>query len=161
SINIRETALVTPPDTQMAVGPNTVVGAVNRALTLTDKTGGARVGPIQSNTFFSPIGNPTTRYTDPQVMYDDQACRFYICAIEVIDATRLHDTIDFAVSRTSSPATLTDADWIFFPRITSVNEGGTEKIDFPKLGWNNDAVFVSINQYNPTTSFNFDHNLIL
>jgi hypothetical protein len=159
NINIHQTALVTPPDTQMAVGLDTVVGAVNRAITLTDKTGGARVGPIQTNTFFSPIGNPTGRYGDPQVLYDDQAGRFYVCAIEFSTVSTLLNTIDFAASKTNSPATLTAADWTFFPRITSVNEGGTQLIDFPKMGWNNDAVFVSTNQFSASSLFN--HNLIL
>jgi hypothetical protein len=160
NIDIHQTVLVTPPDTQMAVGLNTVVGAVNRAITLTDKTGGARVGPIQTNTFFSPIGNPTGRYGDPQVIYDDQAGRFYICGIERNPVDTL-STIDFAVSKTNSPATLTTADWTFFPRIASMNEGGTEFPDFPKMGWNNDAVFVSTNQFSSTSPGIFDHNLIL
>jgi hypothetical protein len=159
-INIDQTLHVTPPDTQMAVGPNTVVGAVNRSITLTDKTGGARVGPILSSTFFASIGDPNGRYSDCQVMYDDQAGRFYFSTEEVNPVSTL-STIDFAVSKTNSPATLTAADWTFFPRITSVNEGGTEFPDFPKMGWNNDAVFFSTNQFSSVSPVVFDHNLIL
>ena len=33
-INFTQTSLGTPPDTQMAVGPSTVVGAVNTAITV-------------------------------------------------------------------------------------------------------------------------------
>src|SRR5262249_42712030 len=39
------------------------------------------------------------------------------------------------------------------------NEGGTEFPDFPKMGWNNDAVFVSFNQF--AGGIFFDHNLVL
>src|SRR5262249_5874753 len=49
--------LLTPPDTQVAVGPTSVVGAVNVAITLTNKTGGNRVGPIQFSTFFASISD--------------------------------------------------------------------------------------------------------
>src|SRR5437899_2505404 len=81
-INFNQAFDGTPPDTMMAVGPNTVVGAVNVAITLTNKSGGARVGPTPFATFFSTIFTSGDRFSDPYVVYDDQADRFYVTILE-------------------------------------------------------------------------------
>jgi hypothetical protein len=162
-INFGAAADSTPPDTMMAVGPNSVVGAVNVALTITNKTGGARSTETFA-TFFSSILPAGHGFSDPYTLYDDQAGRFYVAILDFArDAAgnplATNSALDFAVSTSNSPTTLSTTglapDWHVFARITSVNEGDAYFPDFPKLGWNNDAVFVSTNQFG--ASF---HNLI-
>src|SRR5579871_818011 len=133
-----------PPDATAAVGPNTVIETVNRAITLMDKTGSTRVGPIDLSTFFSSIFTAHDFIMDPSVVYDDQAGRFYVVLEE---SGFVQGQLDFAVSKGSNPATLGPTDWSFYA-ITEVNEGGTASPGIPKIGWNDDAVFLSTNQGN-------------
>ncbi|HLJ97223.1 MAG TPA: hypothetical protein VKU02_28950, partial [Gemmataceae bacterium] len=149
---------LTPPDTMLAVGPNTVIGAVNDSITLTNKTGGGRVGPTFFGTFFTSVFNPAHLFSDCQTMYDDQSGRFYVCILEYDPNTNIAE-LDFAASKGNSPGGLGSADWHFY-QIAEVNEGATEFPDFPKMGWNNDAVFISTNQFSLSSGF-FDHNHIL
>jgi uncharacterized repeat protein (TIGR01451 family) len=162
-INFNQTSCgCTPPDTMMAVGSNTVLGAVNTALVLKSKTGTTIAGPEEFSTFFSSIHQPGDGFSDPYVVYDDQAGRYYAGLIEYPSSGTV-GYYDFAASNSSSPTGLSvgtaAGQWTVFSQISSVNEGGTEFPDFPKMGWNNDAVFVSFNQFLGGASF--DHNLIL
>jgi uncharacterized repeat protein (TIGR01451 family) len=162
-INFNQTSCgCTPPDTMMAVGPTTVVGAVNTALVLKNKSGSTLAGPIEFSSFFSSIYQPGDLMSDPFVVYDDQASRYYVGLIEFPSSATV-GFYDFAASNSSSPTGLTigtaAGQWTVFSQISSVNEGGTEFPDFPKMGWNNDAVFVSFNQFLGGSSFN--HNLVL
>jgi uncharacterized repeat protein (TIGR01451 family) len=162
-INFNQTSCnCTPPDTMMAVGPTTVLGAVNTALVLKSNTGSTIAGPEEFGTFFSSIHQSGDGFSDPYVIYDDQAMRYYAGIIK-FPSSATTGFYDFAVSNSSSPTGLTigagPGQWTVFSQITSVNEGGTEFPDFPKMGWNADAVFVSFNQF-AGGSF-FDHNLVL
>src|SRR5262249_45177332 len=110
---------------------------------------------------FAPIMRPDSLgFSDPYVLYDDQVDRFYVGIIELfIDpftGAFLAD-LDLAVSNSGSP----EIDGWMAPReITTVEEGGNYFADFPKMGWNHDAVFVSFNQFDAFAGF-FDHNLIV
>jgi uncharacterized repeat protein (TIGR01451 family) len=162
-INFNQTSCnCTPPDTMMAVGPTTVLGAVNTALVLKSNTGSTIAGPEEFGTFFSSIHQGSDGFSDPYVNYDDQANRYYVGIIEY-PSSATTGFYDFAVSNSSSPTGLTigtgPGQWTVFSQITSVNEGGTEFPDFPKMGWNADAVFVSFNQF--AGGAFFDHNLVL
>jgi hypothetical protein len=156
-INFQDSGGFTPPDTMMAVGPQAVVGAVNTAITLKSKTGAVLAAPEQFSTFFASIFQAGDTFSDPYLLYDDQAQRFYVAVLE-IPANEQQTVIDFAVSNSANPTDLSSANWTVFAPITSANEGGTELPDFPKMGFNNDAVFISTNQFSATS---FTHNLIL
>jgi uncharacterized repeat protein (TIGR01451 family) len=162
-INFNQTSCgCTPPDTMMAVGPSTVVGAVNTALVLKDKSGNTLAGPEEFSTFFSSIHRSGDGFSDPYVVYDDQAGRYYVGLIEY-PSSGTTGYYDFAASNSNSPTGLTvgtgAGQWTVFSQISSVNEGGTQFPDFPKMGWNNDAVFVSFNEFAGGVSFS--HNLVL
>jgi hypothetical protein len=162
-INFNQTSCgCSPPDTMMAVGPTTVVGAVNTALVLKDKSGNVQAGPEEFSTFFSSIHRAGDSFSDPYVIYDDQAGVYYVGIIEYPAAANV-GYFDFAVSNSNTPTGLTvgtgAGNWTVFAQISSVNEGGAQFPDFPKMGWNNDAVFVSFNQFLSGSSFS--HDLVL
>jgi hypothetical protein len=157
NINFQDSGGFTPPDTMMAVGPKSVVGAVNTAITLIAKTGTVESPPEQFSTFFASIFKPGDTFSDPYVVFDDLAQRFYVCVLE-IPSNQQQTVIDFAASTTSDPTDLTSANWTVFAPITSANQGGTQLPDFPKMGFNSDAVFISTNQFSAT---GFTNNLIL
>jgi uncharacterized repeat protein (TIGR01451 family) len=162
-INFNQTSCgCSPPDTMMAVGPTTIVGAVNTALVLKDKSGNVLAGPEEFSTFFSSIHRAGDRFSDPYVIYDDQAGVYYVGIIEYPSAANV-GYFDFAVSNSNTPTGFTvgtgAGNWTVFAQISSVNEGGAQFPDFPKMGWNNDAVFVSFNQFLSGSSFS--HDLVL
>lgn len=147
-----------PPDTQMAVGPSSVITGVNTAFMIQSKTGEVIAGPTEGSTFFASVIQPDQSYRgDPQVVYDSIANRFYLAGFE-LSGDRTHGSFDLAVSKTSNPTSLTTADWYLY-RFDSVAENGTQFPDFPKLGFNKDGIFVSFNQF--FYGLAFTHNLIL
>ena len=164
-INYNQTGIssqYTPPDTMMAVGPTTVVGAVNTALVLKDKAGNPLTPVEQFSTFFNSIRRSTDGFSDPCLIYDDQAGRYYVGIIEY-PSIGMTGYLDFAVSNSNTPTGLNigtgAGDWTVFSQISSVNENNTQFPDFPRMGWNNDAVFVSFNQFASGTTFS--HDLVL
>src|SRR5262249_43146183 len=66
-INFNQTSGGTPPDTMMAVGPTTVLGAVNTALVLKSKTGATIAAPTEFSSFFASIVRPGDLFSDPYV----------------------------------------------------------------------------------------------
>ena len=60
-------------------------------------------------------------FAEPYVLYDDQAGRFYIAAIEFNFNTGIA-SVDFAVSKTSTPGSLSSADWNFY-KISTTESG--------------------------------------
>ncbi|HLJ97468.1 MAG TPA: PKD domain-containing protein, partial [Gemmataceae bacterium] len=164
-IKSADTSGSTPPDSMMAVGPNSTVETVNTAIIIKSKDGHLLAGPVEFLTFLSGVVANGDVCAEPQLLYDDQAGVFYLCVLEyAYDALGhpdiSHASIDLAASKTSNPTSLGNLDWTLFARITSVTEGGTEFPDVPKLGWNKDAVFVSTNQFSQNFQ-SYDHNLIL
>jgi len=129
----------------MAVGPSSVINAVNTAMRIQSKTGALIAPATEFSTLFAPVLTAGDGFSDPQVMYDDLAGRFYVCVLELNAAG--NSDLDFAVSTTSSPSDFSSASWTDFTKITAVEEGGADFADFPKMGWNADAVFVSLNQF--------------
>lgn len=147
----------TPPDTQIAVGPSSVLGAVNTGIVLKSKTGTVIAPPTEASTFFASVATPGNDFGDPYALYDDDADRFYLGVYEAVPSVT-HGFFDLAISKSSTPATLTAADWYFY-RFNSASEGNTQFPDFPKMGWNKDAIFSSFNQF--AGGADFTHNLIL
>jgi uncharacterized repeat protein (TIGR03803 family) len=147
---------LTPPDTILAVGPTAVVEAVNTALVFKDKTTGASLVPAQQFTsFFASLLTPGDWFSDPYVLYDDQIQRFYVGVLEITGDEEYSD-FDLAISNSSNPLDGFGS----FHKFTSVREGNTEFADFPKMGWNADAVIVSFNQFSSING-GFNHDLIL
>lgn len=98
----------TPPDTQAAVGPDSVVEMVNTTGRTTNKAGG-NASDFNLSDFFGapviPMNEP--RYSDPRVIYDDLSDRFF-AAMLIFDgcdgcATEDDSEIDIAVSGSNQP----------------------------------------------------------
>ncbi|HLJ97953.1 MAG TPA: PKD domain-containing protein, partial [Gemmataceae bacterium] len=145
------------PDPIMGVSPTTVASVASFSIALTNRSGGGSVGPVDFFTFFSSVFVPNDfGLGGGQVLYDDQAGRFYVAAEEIDSSSTV--AMDFAVSKTSSPATLGSGDWNFF-HITEANEGDNLEAFTYLMGWNSDAVFLSMGMFHGEVTF--DHNLIL
>jgi hypothetical protein len=120
-----------PPDTNAAVGNNFVVETVNVQIRIFDKaTGGILLDEPLATFFGAPSGG------DPYVIYDDRADRWYVSAFDS-NGTGLF----LAVSKDGNPL------HGFLPTYHLTNVGGFP--DYAKPGFNNDAIFISFNNFGP------------
>jgi len=117
-----------PPDTNAAVGNNFVVETVNVQMRIFNKTTGAMLLDQSLSTLFGA-------YTggDPYVVYDDTADRWYISAFNDLDSLLLAVSVDG------------DPTHGFLPTYHLTNVGGFP--DYQKLGFNEDAIFISYNDF--------------
>jgi len=138
---------IIPPDTIGAAGPNHLVEFTNDVVGIFSKTG-ARLREVTLEQFFSPL-NPTFTF-DPRVLYDQYSGRFIAVALDGFDAP--NSWLLLAVSETSDPT----GRWFFWK--IDADMDGTQQTDqwadFPDLGVDQDAVYLTANMY-PTTGNNF------
>src|SRR6516225_9084299 len=118
-----------PPDTNAAVGNNFVVETVNLQIRVFDKTTGVRLLDEPLRTLF---GEPTGG--DPYVLYDDVSDRWYVSALDTNDTG-----LFLAVSSDGNPLHA-------FQTFHIANLGFP---DYPKPGFNKDAIFISYNDFGP------------
>ena len=146
-----------PPDTHIAVGP--MLGSAGRVIMVTngdvqiwDKTAPIPTllaGPSALTALFPPAG------FDPVVLYDQHSGLFFIVCLN--GTTPATSVINIAVSTSATPTTLTAADWIFLsgPGTQVMPSSGTSTwADYPKIGADASALFVTTNQFSaPPTTF--------
>jgi len=133
-------ASAAPPDTQLATGPGYVGEAVNDALSVWSRTGGA-VGSYNLNSFFSvPSGYS---FADPRIIYDGLSGRWFLSGFSVNSAS---DSITYlAVSDSSDPT----AGWYVY----DLASGAGVITDQPKIGMSSDKLVISWNAFNSTGSY--------
>jgi hypothetical protein len=159
----------TPPDTQVAVGPTTVGEAVNTNLEFFNKSGGTLFrGSFAS--LFAPVradASHVTILTDPSIHYDADNGRFIISILD-LDTTSNKAYLDFAISKTNSPAGAGDflAGQINVTESAatgSPNPGSKLWTDFDRYGSSSNAYVFTFNMFTfPIGSQSlFDHVQIL
>jgi hypothetical protein len=122
-----------PPDTNAAVGNNFVVETVNFQIRIWNKTmGNILFDQLLAQIFGAPTGG------DPYVIYDDIANRWYISAFDSNDSG-----LFLAVSRDGNPL----HGFRSFHLINPPFPAGFP--DYPKVGFNKDAIFISFNNFGP------------
>ncbi len=151
-----------------SAGSNTYVEATNQAVAIYNpKTIGTVVTSDSLSDFFTNVGGLKradifSQFSDPAVVWDDQIQRFIIVDQDVDGfynngiVTQNQSFLDIAVSTSANPATLTKADWNFFQISTTENQnGGKFDPQLPaNIGWNHDALVVSLNMYNQSGAEN-------
>ena len=93
-----------PPDTQIAVGPSSVVELVNRNVTVWSK-GGTLLKATDFPTFFGPSSVGWNLF-NPRVLYDQDGGRFFAVAAATKgnSTSVVDDLVYYAISNTSDPA---------------------------------------------------------
>jgi methionine-rich copper-binding protein CopC/protocatechuate 3,4-dioxygenase beta subunit len=124
-----------PPDPNAAAGGNYIIEMVNIQIRIYDKTNGNILLDEPINTFFGPLGVPTAG--DPYVLYDTIANRWYVTAIDGSDNSQ----IELAVSNDANPL-----DGFNHQFLVPLAASGT-LADFPKYGYNADALVMEGNQF--------------
>jgi uncharacterized repeat protein (TIGR01451 family) len=141
----------TPPDTCGAAGPTNYVETVNQTIAIYSPkaTGASQVSDSLDHFWFTTGGlfpvDVSSRRSDPIVIYDDQIGRFIVGDQDVDNQVSHVSNFDIAVSKSSSPATLTTADWSFYA--ISTTESGFDA-DYPgNFGYNHDAFVFTLNMF--------------
>jgi hypothetical protein len=145
-----------PPDTNGAAGPSSYIESVNTTLAMYDKTTGVRIaGPTSFGSFFAPLGGELS-FSDPVVIYNEVTQRY---GIGILDFSGSACRLDFAISNTSNPTTLTSANWSFARFNTNDGVGGFNLSDYPKIGYNADGFVLSFNMFVNSQSFTHSSTL--
>jgi hypothetical protein len=139
-----------PPDPSIAVGPDHVVMTVNMRVAFYTKAGVQQfivdLSDAGNPGFFEPLGAGGFTF-DPKCAYDQYSGRFIILALETYGSTEAWITI--AVSDDSDP----NGVWYKY-RTDAVITSGTTTYwwDYPGLGFDQDAIYVTGNLYGLNTS---------
>ncbi|MCK5406622.1 MAG: hypothetical protein KAJ37_04175, partial [Candidatus Krumholzibacteria bacterium] len=156
--NATETGfLLIPPDPIGAAGTDRVIAVVNVGIECRTKTG-TLIFRDALRDFFSPLGAQTlgTLTFDPKIVYDHYENRFVVVTLErwlvgngdPSDESR----ILVAVSKTSTPATATSADWWYMAINSKTNIGGSDNwADYPGFEVDEEAVYITANMFPFTT----------
>jgi hypothetical protein len=119
-----------PPDAGLAVGPSSMVVAVNESFAVYSRGGALLRGPISFDSLFSTSDS----LFDPRTLYDAARARFVLLASG-------SSYFALAVSLTSDPA----GAWCAY-RI-SVDPTGATWADFPTLGMDGDYLYITANRF--------------
>ncbi|MFO0842063.1 MAG: hypothetical protein U0797_06625 [Gemmataceae bacterium] len=145
-----------PPDTTAAAGPNHVVHAVNNSVAIYNKNTGQRV-LFQSAATFMGAGSVQADLFDPVVTYDEGVGRFFVFYVAENDNAATAQLF-VAVSNTANPLQgFTERVAI---NVRQTNGAGTNLwADRPHVGFNREAVVVSLNMFTfpAATNPQFDH----
>jgi len=133
---------LTPPDTMGAVGPNHIVEFINGAFAVYNKTTGALIGSVQSDSSFwtSTVGLSsstlgTSGLTDTRIQYDPGSGRWFATELTT-DSTG--NKLLLGISQTSDPT----GAWKGTSFTANAGFG-----DFDTLGVDSNAVYIGTNNF--------------
>src|SRR2546422_5739075 len=144
-----------PPDMGLAASSKFVVQMVNLAGTIW-KNNGVKVTTFSLSDFwFLPVrGGPLgIGMSDPQVLYDAAADRFYASIIDTFDVNR----VNFAVTATNDPT----GTWFIYRVIANCNPvtpysncspaSSNTLPDQPYIGYSSDKFLIAVNDFDATS----------
>jgi hypothetical protein len=132
---------VTPPDTQVAAGPQSLLEMVNSSGTVWTKSGGL-VKIFDLNSFFKIPSGYT--FSDPRVLYDALSGRWFASGVAFV-APSYGSVLVFGISATADPS----GTW----NIYSADNNSNVLHDQPKIGVSSDKVAFSFNDFFNAAAF--------
>ncbi|MDQ2986150.1 MAG: hypothetical protein M3R13_05445 [Armatimonadota bacterium] len=131
----------TPPDPDLAVGPNQIIAVVNSSVAFFNKDGTPTFQQTAEN-FFSGLGAGSFIF-DPKCVYDRVHQRFVIVFPERDTSPQVSKVL-IAISDDNNPAGV----WHKYRIEARMTISGTNYwLDYPGFGYNKDAVVVSGNMF--------------
>lgn len=131
----------TPPDSTGAIGPSHYVEMVNSQVGVFDRTTLALTSQIDLDNF---VGRPTNFHCDPQIVWDQQAGRWFYTALDCDGGSQ--NFLVFGWSKTASPTPLPSStgagNWCRFSQAT-----GSVIDDYPKLATNDGHMVIGSNVF--------------
>jgi hypothetical protein len=138
----------TPPDPDIAVGPNHVVEVVNSSVAWFEKSSGAKEFQQTSSTFFGNLAQ-TSLLFDPECFYDRVNSRFVVMFVERDVAARISNVL-IAVSDDDDP----NGVWHRYRFRAKLTINATEYwLDFPSIGYTQGAYVVAGNMFGFVSGF--------
>ncbi len=139
-----------PPDPVIAAGNNYVVEVVNLLLAVYDKSGNNKLKE-DLETFFN---NFTDNLTDPKIIYDQYSQRWVLLLLAYNEANMTSDYL-VAVSQTSDPT----GQWYKYSLNAMLNGNTNSNLyaDYPGLAYDNNAVYITSNQWTSMKSGYFEY----
>ncbi len=140
-----------PPDVTLAANGRFVVQATNASLRVTD-TGGTQQSSTTLLTFFSSV-SPARKVFDPKVAYDADSNRFIVLADAIAWSSNDSSQLLVAVSQTSDPT----GSWNLYKFDATIDgtTSTTNWCDYPGLGYDDEAIYLTGNMYSSTNSFRY------
>jgi hypothetical protein len=140
-----------PPDPIIAAGPASVITMVNTDIAIHDKITGAIItkSDLDGGGGFWPTNNIVF---DPWITYDPDSARFFAIGIDRVSGGGGSSRVYLSVSTDSTPTNLT-TDWnkyIINRTGTHTGTGGSTFPDYPKLGVDDDAIYITGNDFGIT-----------
>jgi hypothetical protein len=126
-----------PPDPTGAIGPTSYIELINLRYGIYDRNGKLLPYSGSEGDFAALMGLPVSNLSDPQILWDPGAQRFYYLALDVASD-------GFAFGYSTSPSPQSGAD--FCKYILDFGYGSTLP-DYPKLGVTNDFVLIGSNDF--------------
>jgi Carboxypeptidase regulatory-like domain len=140
--------LLSPPDTNGAVGKNHYVQQTNLLVRVWDKAGNPLTAPFKLSGLFTPLGGQcaASDQGDPVVLYDPIADRWMLSqfGFTALNAPPYHQCI--AISKNGDPT----GSYFLYDFITA----GNEFPDYPKLGVWPDGYYMMVHQFTNGGPFN-------
>ncbi|HEY0069042.1 MAG TPA: S-layer homology domain-containing protein [Chloroflexia bacterium] len=130
-----------PPDGDISVGPNHVIGAVNTSFQVYNKSGVALTDAMDFDTFFGSCGAPDLNSSDAITAYDPVADRFTVGILRY-DGTTNTSYVSLAVSQSPNPTTTWNKYCFEQPFM-----GLPALYDFPHISIGQDAIFTTGNVF--------------
>jgi hypothetical protein len=141
-----------PPDVASAAGPFQIVASSNFIINTLDKTGNLQ-GSQDFESFFSPLGSPSAWFLfDPVVQYDPYIGRFWLVVTARNDSTSQADLL-IAMSQ-NSDVRFGWSMWFVYITQDGSNPSGNW-CDYPHLGLDTNAIYVTCNQFSFSTVFQY------
>ncbi len=125
-----------PPDPTIAVGPDHIMGCVNRVFRIWDKQGNV-LKTISADSWFLPV-SPFTR-GDPQVIYDHYEERWFYLNMELNQPAQIAGNL-IAYSDDANPL----GEWYIYRLDTKMHGTVPSNTwgDYPKVGYDEEAIYI-------------------
>jgi hypothetical protein len=139
----------TPPDPIIAVGPHQIVVMANDLMAIYDKQTHTHLMTVSLASLWSTL--VANQPFDPWIIYDQHVGRFMAIAINVVGSV---GNVFVAYSKTSSPRSASD--WYLYTlnrtgSSIGTNPGTPTFPDYPKLGYDDKAYYITGNNFEIAT----------
>ncbi|MEO1085065.1 MAG: hypothetical protein AAFY88_12555, partial [Acidobacteriota bacterium] len=135
SLNFDDDPGSTPPDPELAVGPNHVIAVINTSFEIYDRTGATLVGPSEFSSLFTGVTGCAGGVFDPNVLYDEKEDRFIIA----IDGGGNFYCV--GATQTNDPTGM----WNLYSFNTIIDPG--DFFDYPHAGVGENFIFMGANVF--------------
>src|SRR5437870_4463001 len=138
-----------PPDPTIAAGASNVIAMVNSTFTISTKSGSSVYNSSLAN-WFAPVSPPGTPF-QPKIVYDPNGGHWIMLALASGNPRRSSYLV--SVSSNSNPVGV----WFLWNLDAGLDQSTASgnTADSPGLGYDDDAIYITSNQYDSHSNFQY------